>query len=168
MKHIATFQKVSLPQFTADWMSTFGSTADEAQSIYDSIRLPLRATIGSAGYDFFAPSSFTLAPGNTIKIPTGICVKMDEGWVLQIFPRSGLGFKFRLQLDNTVGIIDSDYFHAKNEGHILIKLTNCSTESKVVTLGAGEGFSQGIFLPFGITTDDDVERVRQGGFGSTT
>ena len=43
------------------------------------------------------------------------------GGVLAIFPRSGLGFKYRLQLNNTVGIIDSDYFNSDNEGHILLK-----------------------------------------------
>ena len=42
---------------------------------------------------------------------------------LSIFPRSGLGFKHRLQLDNTVGIIDSDYYGSSNEGHIFIKIT---------------------------------------------
>ncbi len=49
-------------------------------------------------------------------LPTGIRVRMQNGWVLQCFPRSGLGFKFRLQLNNTVGIIDSDYYGSDNEG----------------------------------------------------
>ena len=92
---------------------------------------------------------------------------MAEGWVLQIYPRSGLGFKFRLQLNNTVGIIDSDYYYSDNEGHILIKVTNTNTEEKTLSLKAGDGFAQGIFLPFGITEDDNVSTVRNGGFGST-
>ena len=61
---------------------------------------------------------FELKPGETIKIPTGIRVFIEFDWVLNIFPRSGLGFKFRLQMNNTVGIIDSDYFYSDNEGHI--------------------------------------------------
>ena len=89
--------------------------------MYEGIKLPVRATSGSAGYDFFAPFDFILAPSQTIKIPTGIRCEIDEGWVLKIYPRSGLGFKFRLQLNNTVGIIDSDYFYSDNEGHIFIK-----------------------------------------------
>ena len=84
------------------------------------------------------------------------------------FPRSGLGFKFRLQLNNTVGIIDSDYYYSDNEGHIFIKLTNDSNEGKTMQLAKGNGFAQGIFLPFGITEDDGVTEVRNGGFGSTT
>lgn len=101
-----------------------GSSEEEAKSVYAKIRLPRRATKGSAGYDFFAPESFTLVPNETILIPTGIRVMIEDGWVLQLYPRSGLGFRHRLQLDNTVGVIDSDYFEAKNEGHIMIKMTS--------------------------------------------
>ena len=140
----------------------------EAEQMYETLSLPKRATKGSAGYDFYAPFDFTLEPGQTIKIPTGIRAKMDEDWVLQIFPRSGLGFKFRLQLNNTVGIIDSDYYYSDNEGHIMAKITNDSKEAKTVEISAGMGFVQGIFLEYGITVDDDAEGIRNGGFGSTT
>ena len=75
-------------------------------------------------------------PGESIKVPTGIRAEMEEGWVLKCYPRSGLGFKFRLQLNNTVGIIDSDYFYSDNEGHIFAKLTNDSKEGKTVSLKA--------------------------------
>lgn len=167
MNRVAKFDKVSFSQFCTDWTTAFGATSAEAQAVYDEICLPRRATAGSAGYDFFAPFDFSLSPGETIKIPTGIRAQMTEGWVLQVFPRSGLGFKFRLQMDNTVGIIDSDYFSAPNEGHIFIKLTNCSTTDKTVVVEAGAGFAQGIFLPFGITEDDDACGIRVGGFGST-
>ncbi len=57
-----------------------------------------------------------MKPGETVKVPTGIRVEMEENWVLKCYPRSGLGFKYRLQLNNTVGIIDSDYFYSDNEG----------------------------------------------------
>ena len=169
MKRIAKFHKVSKERFVADWMDAFECvSADEAEKIYEGIRLPRRATAGSAGYDFFAPFAFTLAPGETIKIPTGIRAEMKEDWVLQIYPRSGLGFKYRLQMNNTVGIIDSDYFFSDNEGHIFMKITNDSNEGKTVEVPAGTGFAQGIFMQYGITEDDDAEGIRNGGFGSTT
>ena len=107
-------------------------------------------------------------PGKTIRIPTGICVQMDDILVLKLYPRSGLGFKFRLQLNNTVGIIDSDYFFSDNEGHIMAKLTNDTNEEKIIEVQAGTGFMQGIFVEYGITIDDDAEGIRNGGFGSTT
>ena len=93
--------------------------------------------------------------------------RADEDWVLCLFPRSGQGFKYRLQLNNTVGIIDSDYYNSDNEGHIMAKLTNDSNEGKVLEIHPGEGFLQGIFMPYGITEDDEADGVRNGGFGST-
>ncbi len=166
MQKVAKFYKVSFEQFAVSWQDTFGKSADRV--LYDALKLPVRATAGSAGYDFFSPVTFSLAPGETIKIPTGIRAEIAEGWVLQCYPRSGLGFKYRLQLNNTVGIIDSDYYFSDNEGHIFAKLTNDGKEGKTLTIEAGQGFMQGIFMPFGITEDDAATAVRNGGFGSTT
>ena len=167
-KRIAKFHKVSFEQFQEGWTDTFGpEDKSRIQEIYDGIRLPARATKGSAGYDFFAPAAFTLKPGETVKIPTGIRAEMEEEWVLKCYPRSGLGFKYRLQLNNTVGIIDSDYFYSDNEGHIFAKITNDTNEGKTVESPAGTGFMQGIFVEYGITVDDQAEGIRNGGFGST-
>lgn len=169
MQRIAKFHKVSIRQFQQDWVDTFGKEGiEQVEKIYENIKLPKRATAGSAGYDFYAPKDVVLSTGETMKIPTGIRVEMEHGWVLKCYPRSGLGFKYRLQLNNTVGIIDSDYFYSDNEGHIFAKITNDSNEKKVVEIKAGEGFMQGIFVEYGITVDDDVTEVRNGGFGSTT
>ena len=168
MKRIAKFSKVSFEQFYNSWKDDFGGTDEEIKAIYDSIPLPRRATSGSAGYDIFGPVNFTLEPNKTLKVPTGIRCEIEEGWVLKIYPRSGLGFKFRLQLNNTVGIIDSDYFYSDNEGHIFIKITNDTNENKTVELKKGTGFAQGIFVEYGITFDDDVTDIRNGGLGSTT
>lgn len=166
MKRIASFEKVSMEQFRSAWEDAFRDVPF-SKEIYDGIKLPLRATSGSAGYDFYSPLKITVAAGETVRIPTGIRAKMEDGWVLQLYPRSGLGYKFRFQLDNTVGIIDSDYYYAENEGHIMAKLTNCSTEGKSLVIEAGGGFMQGIFTEFGITMDDCASGVRTGGFGST-
>lgn len=169
MQRIAKFHKVSEAQFQKDWTDTFPEYSEaEIKAVYDSIQLPRRATAGSAGYDFYAPVPIILAPGETMKIPTGIRVEMENNWVLKCYPRSGLGFKYRLQLNNTVGIIDSDYFYSDNEGHMFSKITNDSNEGKTLTVKQGEGFMQGIFVEYGITVDDDVTDVRNGGFGSTT
>lgn len=164
-KRIARFEIVSFEQFK----SSFDNLNEaEIKNIYDSLKLPKRATKGSAGYDFYAPFKITLKPGETIKVPTGIRAYMDINWVLKLYPRSGLGFKYRLQLNNTVGIIDSDYYYSDNEGHIFAKITNDSNEGKTVEIEAGTGFMQGIFVEYGITFDDDATEIRNGGFGSTT
>lgn len=166
MKRIAQFEKVSFSQFKSALENRFSLA--EIEEIYNNLKLPKRATKGSAGYDFFAPFDLNLKPGETLLVPTGIKVKMEVDWVLKLYPRSGLGFKYRLQLNNTVGIIDSDYYYSSNEGHIFAKITNDSNEGKEVIVNASTGFMQGIFIEYGITVDDMVNEVRDGGFGSTT
>ena len=166
-ERVAKFEKVSKEQFAADFVSCIGGNAAAAERLYENVKLPVRATAGSAGYDIISPVDFVLEPGQSIKVPTGLRIKMEPGWMLLILPKSGLGSRFRLQLDNTMGLIDADYYDSDNEGHIFIKITNDTNEGKVVDIRAGSGFAQGLFIPYGITEDDDTEAARNGGFGST-
>lgn len=169
MKRIAKFEKVSWTQFQKDYVDTFGEDTtidmDDVKNIYDDINLPVRATSGSAGYDFKSPINFKLKPGSTIKIPTGIRVKIDDGWVLKCYPRSGLGFKYKMRMANVVPIIDSDYYYSDNEGHIFLKLSN--EGEKDISINSGDKIIQGVFVPYGITYDDCVNKTRNGGVGST-
>ncbi len=150
MQIAGEFYKVSVAQF--------------GEENYENIRLPERATVGSAGYDIFAPCDFCLKPGEDIIIRTGIRVRINEGWMLMVFPRSGMGYKYQVRLANTVGIIDSDYFEADNEGHIMIKLCGVTSE---LSVKKGTAFAQAIFVPYGITESDSASGKRTGGFGST-
>ena len=152
------FEKISARRFSAD-------ISDKCA--YDDIKLPVRATKNSAGYDFFAPFDFTLASGESIKVPTGIRVLLDDDKVLLIAPRSGLGFKYRLQLDNTLGVVDADYSGSDTVGHIFIKITHDSKEGKTLSVKKGEAFAQGIIVQFFKTVDDNATEERNGGFGST-
>lgn len=182
MMRIAEFQKVSFDQFRKDYIAESGTLAkvagrgefyNEAEldecvhAAYDSIAIPARATKGSAGYDIVSPVDFSLAPGETVKVPTGIRAIIEEGWVLMLFPRSSLGFKYRLQFDNSIPVVDADYSCADNEGHIFLKLTNDGRNGKRVDIKAGDRIAQGIFLPYGITRGDSVSKSRNGGIGST-
>lgn len=169
MKRIARFEKVSYEQFKKDFIDTFGDIGEnDIKYFYDNVKLPKRGTAHSAGYDFFMPFRWILRTGQTVKIPTGIRCKMEDGWVLQCYPRSSMGFKYRLQLDNTVPIIDSDYYNAKNEGHIFLKISCDAYTDKEVLLDQGDAFVQGIFMQYGITEDDDSTAERIGGIGSTS
>ena len=168
MKRIAQFEKVSFDQYANDMLvnEAFKNIdKDTLMEIYNDIKLPKRATSGSAGYDFFLPLSVHIKTKDELLIPTGIRVRITEGWVLSCYPRSGLGYKYKLGLANTVGIIDSDYYNALNEGHIILKFVNNGCED--VFLEKGKGVAQGVFTEYGITIDDDVTKERQGGFGST-
>lgn len=154
MERIAKFQKVSKEQFVKDGGKN-----------YNSVLLPRRATSGSAGYDFFASEEIIIPAHSERLVLTGIRAEILNGWVLCVFPRSGLGFKYGISLKNTVGIIDSDYFFSSNEGHIMVMLSNPSDSDVIIY--EGKAFAQGVFLPFGITEDDEASLSRDGGFGST-
>lgn len=153
---VCRFEKVSLQQFLSD-----GGTEKE----YENIALPKRSTKGSAGYDFVTPKWVALVPGASTVIPTGIRCQMLEGYDLSLFPRSGLGFKYMVQLANTVGIIDSDYYFSDNEGHIMVKLVNRGEMN--VLLEPGMRFCQGIVREYFLSVDDDATGIRSGGIGST-
>ncbi len=157
---VARFGHVS----AAQWVEAMGEKISEALPL-EEIPIPRRATAGSAGYDFTAPAEIVIPAGGSALIPTGIRAEMEPGWVLILFPRSSLGFRFGIRLSNTAGIIDSDYAFAKNEGHIMVKMRNPSDQP--VVIGKGERFCQGIFLPYGTAEEDSGFALRQGGFGST-
>lgn len=168
MEKVAEFDKVSLHEFLEAYEknSKHILLEESPEDIYDQITLPCRATSGSAGYDFCSTVKVRLFPGQFVTFPTGIKCRMDPGWTLMIFPRSGLGFKYRAVLANTVGIIDSDYYgNEKNEGHIMMKI--CNNGDHILDIDIGDRIAQGIFVPFGITKNDNVDAVRNGGFGST-
>jgi len=173
------FEIISLQQFILDYAKSIGSefkTIEEIPNelfnvafyIYNELKLPQRATDGSAGYDLYTPFSFTLAPNDEIAIPTGICVSLDKNKWLDVRPRSGLGFKYYLRLANTCPVIDADYFYSDNEGHIWIKIRNEGNKTFSVT--QGDGFVQGIISDFYRTSDDKAHKKikRNGGFGSTS
>lgn len=167
MNKVGEFEKVSYEQFYTAMSELIDTEYKDEfiQLAYNALELPKRATSGSAGYDFKAPFSFELRPGQTIKIPTGIRVKIDEGWWLGCLPRSGLGFKYQIRLANTLGVVDSDYYSSSNEGHIFLKVVNGG--DKIISVEAGDGFAQGIFVQYGITYSDSAAEKRDGGFGST-
>ena len=127
------------------------------------VQLPTRATKGSSGYDFYAPERYEIHAGEQVLIPTGIRFITDEQVWLMCMPRSGLGFKYGMRLLNTVGNIDSDYWHSDNEGHIMAKIT----ADKDFVIEKGDRFMQGVILPYLVTNNDSANGERNGGFGST-
>ena len=156
------FEKVSFEQFKKDYIKTLQVSEDKVDEqyiryIYDNIKLPKRATTGSAGYDFFSPITFNLRKDESFTIPTGIKARMEDGWVLTMHIRSSLGFKYGISLANTTGIVDQDYYNNVNKAL-----------SKDLLVINNDAFCQGIFLPYGITVDDDVTAIREGGIGSTS
>lgn len=156
------FEKISYSQFLKDCKE------NDRECNYEDIILPKRATTYSAGYDFFSLIDFELNPCEQIKIPTGIRVILESDKFLAIVPRSSLGFKYRLQLDNTIGIIDADYAYADNEGHIWLKMTNDTRNGKILKVNKGDAIAQGVICRYFMTDDDCSNETRHGGIGSTS
>lgn len=166
----AKFEKVSFKQFIKDWISIFPEDENNNEyikDIYDNIKLPVRSTSRSAGYDFFMPIHSFFSTGNEMIIPTGIkCVNMPDDKMLTIHPRSGLGTKYRFVLTNLTGIIDADYSDSKEkEGHIFVKMSNDGEYE--LDIEQGKAFCQAIIQTYYITEDDTSTKIRTGGFGST-
>ena len=164
------FEKISKMQFFDDFCGYIDNErldTKEALVVYDAIKLPKRATLGSAGYDIYAPYDITILPRQSVEVAAGIRVRLDDDKFLAIYPRSGLGFKYKMQLYNTVGIVDSDYYYSDNEGHIWCKFYNDSPDGKTITIKKGEAMCQGVIQQFFKTDDDETDGVRNGGFGST-
>lgn len=166
MSKVAKFEKVSFEQFKKDLISTSEAFNElDIKGMYNDIKLPTRSTTNSAGYDISIPYGIELYPGEIIKIPTGIRCYMDNNYVMFVYVRSSVGIKKRCVLLNGTGVIDSDYYNADNEGHMFIALKNDG--DKPVIFEAGDRICQAVFVPFGITIDDEADGVRTGGIGST-
>lgn len=134
------------------------------------VKSPARGTSSSAGLDFFIPNDyppFTLQPGQSINIPSGIKMVLQPGFAGIFFNKSGVGVKGLM-----VGacVVDSDY-----RGEVHLNLHNVS--NKEVTFQSGQKLVQMLIMPIALTTPheigtdlykmyDDTERGT-GGFGST-
>lgn len=160
------FKKISFEQFEKD-LATDSWCEPVINVMYEQLKLPQRATMYSAGYDIFAPYDIVIPPKGTVKVPTGISIILDNDKFLAIYPRSGLGFKYKMQLYNSTGIIDSDYVYSDNEGHIWCKFYNDSPDGKTITIKQGEAMCQGVIQQYFVTEDDMADGIRNGGFGST-
>ena len=129
---------------------------------------PSYATDGSAGLDLQAciEQSFTVSPGETHLIPTGISIFIDDpSLAAVILPRSGLGHKHGIVLGNLVGLIDSDY-----QGPLMVSLWNRGNTQ--FSIEPGDRIAQLVFVPVVQADFDIVEEFTQtergeGGFGHT-
>ncbi len=130
--------------------------------------MPKRATLKSAGYDFYLKENIQINPQQVVVTWTDIKVMMNDDEVLKIHIRSSLGIKQHLMIANGTGIIDADYYGNKtNDGNIAMALYNYGTNP--IFLKKGDKVAQGIFEKY-LTTDDDnvgITNERIGGIGSS-
>ena len=134
------------------------------------INLPVRKTKYSAAYDIEAAEDIVLPSFNKVMkpilIPTGLKVYMQSDEVLLIVPRSSSLKKQGISFPHSIGVIDSDYYgNSDNDGHIFVQCINLKNEE--VLIKKGETVGQAIFQKYLTVDDDNSDRIRVGGFGST-
>ena len=124
-------------------------------------KLPERQTKASAGYDFYVIEDVEIPAYGTVMLPTNVKAYMQEDEVLMLYARSSLAIKRGLILQNTTGIIDSDFFPHE------IKVALRNTTDKPVKLLKNERCAQGIFLKYLVSDNGNLDKTRDGGIGST-
>ena len=141
------FEKISFEQFSKD--------VAPDQELYDSIIIPQRNSVATAGYDIHLLNDLELKPGEVAKLPTGLKAHFGKDEVLLIVVRSGTGFKYNIRLCNQIGVIDSDYYNnPDNEGHLFVKVQN--EDDKTHSFKRGDALVQGVFMKY-LTTDNDQD-----------
>ena len=159
------FEKISKEQFDKE-KKGLHYAIEINDKMYDLMDLPERSTSKSAAYDLRSLGDYVIPPRQTLKIPTGLKVCMDEDDVFLIVVRSSLGVKKNISLANAVGVIDADYYNnPDNEGHFWLCLKN--NGEFPFAIANGDRLCQGIFVKYGVTENDSASGTRQGGFGST-
>ena len=81
------------------------------KKLSDKATIPTRGSEQAAGYDLYAANleMITIAPHETVKVPTDLAIEIPNGYFGGVFARSGLATKQGLRPGNCVGVVDSDY-----------------------------------------------------------
>jgi dUTP pyrophosphatase len=131
--------------------------------------IPKFATDGAACFDLHAIATDDFEPHpndpHAAIFRTGLAVEIPPGYVMQIYSRSGHGFKDALRLSNCVGVIDSDY-----RGEIKVSLRADGYWSKKAL--DGERIAQAMIVALPVVQIEEVDELSStargaGGFGST-
>ena len=137
------------------------------KKLREGATLPTYGTPYAAGADLYAclEQEITIAPGETVFVPTGIAMEVPEHCAGLIYARSGLACKRGLAPANKVGVVDSDY-----RGEIIVVLHNHGSVPQ--TIANGERIAQMVITPVltpaYVEAEELTDTVRANqGFGST-
>ena len=129
--------------------------------------LPTYGSAEAAGADLYAclEEPVTIAPGESVFVPTGLAMEIPKGFAGLIYARSGLACKRNLAPANKVGVIDSDY-----RGEFIVVLHNHGNQPQQIV--HGERIAQLVITPVltpGFAEADELSDTQRaaGGFGST-
>lgn len=135
------------------------------KKVSDDAQLPVYQTPGAAGADVYILGGFTLEPGKIAQCKTGLMMEVEEGYEVQVRPRSGLAIRQGITIINAPGTIDCDY-----RGELIIALKHHGDEP--YNIGLGERVAQLVIAPV-VRAEfefvDELSETERGenGFGST-
>ena len=137
------------------------------KKLNDNAKLPTYGSEYAAGADLYAclDEEVTIAPHQTVVIPTGIALELPIGYAGLIYARSGLATKKGLAPANKVGVVDCDY-----RGEVKVALHNHGEQAQ--TVAPFERVAQLVITPYITAKFIKVEELSStvrgaGGFGST-
>lgn len=135
--------------------------------IHPQAKIPFYAKDGDAGMDLFSVEEETILPQQSVTISTGLRVKVPEGCVGLVCPRSGLASKHQITVGNSPGICDSGY-----TGELKVIVQNNSTDTYQVS--CGDKIAQFVIVPFVRVNTETLDSFDcfntergESGFGST-
>ncbi|MBR2445221.1 MAG: dUTP diphosphatase [Clostridia bacterium] len=135
--------------------------------LQQNAHIPTYGSADAAGADLYAciDEAVTIQPSQTVLIPTGLSMEIEQGFAGFIYARSGLATKRGLAPANKVGVIDSDY-----RGQVMVSLHNHTDRPQ--TVEPGERVAQMVFAPVYQAQFCEVDALQDtergtGGFGST-
>ena len=110
--------------------------------LQQNAHIPTYGSADAAGADLYAciDEAVTILPSQTVLIPTGLSMEIEQGFAGFIYARSGLATKRGLAPANKVGVIDSDY-----RGQVMVSLHNHTEQPQ--TVEPGERVAQMVFAP---------------------
>jgi len=137
------------------------------KKIHPEAVIPSYAKAGDAGMDLIATSIISETPSQ-ITYGLGIALEIPEGFVGLVFPRSSIR-KTRLQLSNSVGVIDSGY---RGELQATFNKITTTIENQKNDYKVGDRVCQIIIIPYPPIEFNEVNELSntergEGGFGST-
>ncbi|WP_104697742.1 MULTISPECIES: dUTP diphosphatase [unclassified Helicobacter] len=135
------------------------------KKIHPDAIIPEYQTSGAAGFDIHSIDDYTIRARDALLIKTGLAFELEEGFELQIRPRSGLALKHKITVLNSPGTIDSDY-----RGEIMVILYNHSSDDFVIR--KGDRIAQGVVAKYERAVFEICEELSdtkrgEGGFGSS-
>ena len=157
------FEKISLEEYTNYFKMIcpqgYDINEEKVAEGYDNIMLPVRSTAGTAGYTFFTPVDIKLSryDRSFVTVPTGIKLVTNRNDIaLLVYPDVSFAFTNKLELSETVSVVNADSHKGDFEGHIVVRVR----ADEETFIPAGTPFLTGVLINTLQVDDDNCQTIR--------